>query len=139
MLVDNDVLDVRALDPEDGRVISARVAGPAVLLVSKLFKLGERADTSPNRLQDKDAHDLFRILQGTDLRELVQRYQKLLGDEVSREVATQALGYLEVRFASGPTAIGSMMAGRAETSVGLPDVVAQQVALLARELLDELA
>lgn len=138
VLVDNDVLDVPALDPKDGRVISMRVAGPAALLVSKLFKLGERADTSPDRLQDKDAHDVLRILQGTDLRELVQRYQTLLEDAVSRDVAIEALGYLEVLFASGPTAIGSMMAGRAETGVGMPEVVAQQVAILAREFLDEL-
>lgn len=138
VLVDNDVLDVPALDPEDGRVISARVAGPAALLVSKLFKLGERADKSPDRLQDKDAHDVLRILQGTDLRDLVQRYQKLIGDEVSREVTIKALGHLEVLFASGPTAIGSMMAGRAETGVGMPEVVSQQVAILAREFLDEL-
>lgn len=138
VLVDNDVLDVRALDPNDGRVLRVRVAGPAALLVSKLFKLGERADTSPSRLQDKDAHDVFRILQGTDLRDVVRRYRTLLGDEVSRDVANAALRYLDELFASGPTAIGSMMAGRAEVGVGMPDVVAQQVALLARELLDEL-
>lgn len=138
VLVDNDVLGVPALDPDDGRVVRVRVAGPAALLVSKLLKLGERADTSPDRLQDKDAHDVFRILQGTDLRDLVRRYQKLIADEVSRDVAIEALGYLEVLFAAGPTAIGSMMAGRAEVGVGMPDVVAQQVALLARELLDEL-
>lgn len=138
VLVDNDWLDVAALDPSDARIVQARVAGPAALLVSKLFKLGERAETSPSRLEDKDAHDVYRILQGTDLEDLVRRYQTLLRDEVSRDVANEALHYLEVLFASGPTAIGSMMADRAEAGLSEPGIVAQQVAILARELLNEL-
>lgn len=139
VLVDNDWLDVNALDPSDRRVIRARVAGPAALLVSKLFKLGERAESSPSRLEDKDAHDAFRILQGTDLLQLVHRHQSLLADDVSRDVAVQGLAYLDELFASGPTAVGSMMAGRAETGVGEPDIVSQQVAFLAREFLEALA
>lgn len=134
VLVDNDWLDVDALDPSDSRVIRVRVAGPAALLVSKLFKLGERAESSPTRLENKDAHDVFRILQGTELRQLVDRYRSLLGDDVSSDVAIKALDYLERLFATGPKAVGSLMAGRAETGVGEPEIVSQQVALLAREL-----
>ena len=36
---------VNALDPNDARAIEMNVAGPAALLVAKLHKLGERADT----------------------------------------------------------------------------------------------
>lgn len=112
-----------------------RVAGSAAMLVSKLFKLGERAGSSPDRLENKDAHDVFRILQGTGIRQLVQRYRQLLDSDVSSDVAVDAMGYLNELFATGPTAVGSMMAGRAETGVGEPEIVSQQVALLARELL----
>ncbi len=53
-------------------------------------------------------------------------------------MAITALDYLEWLFAFGPTAVGSMMAGRAETGVGEPQIMSQQVALLARELLETL-
>ena len=41
------------------------VAGPAALLVAKLHKIGERVG-SPDRLNDKDAHDAYRLLVATD-------------------------------------------------------------------------
>lgn len=136
VLVDNDLMAVGALDPNDGRAFRVRVAGPAALLVSKLFKLAEREETSPERLNDKDAHDVFRILIDTEIKNLQKRYQDVLDDEVSRDVAVTALGYLDRLFASGPRAVGSMMAGRAETGIGEPETVAQQVAILASELLE---
>ena len=86
VLVDNDLMQVKALGPEDDRALQVRVAGPAAMLVSKLFKLRERVD-SPDRLLDKDAHDVFRILIGTDPEDLQGRYRRLLDDEVSRVVA----------------------------------------------------
>ena len=60
----------------DGRVHMIRVAGPAALLVAKLHKIAERAE-DVDRLQDKDALDVLRLLQtvptstlATDLRRL---------------------------------------------------------------------
>ena len=38
-------------------------------------------------------------------------------------------------FASGPAALGSMMAGRAEKDIGAPEVVSAAVAALAADLL----
>ena len=134
VLIDNDLMPVRALAPEDGRTILVRVAGPAAMLVSKLFKLHERVG-STDRLLDKDAHDVFRILTGTDAEDLLRRYRRLLADAVSRGAAIAALGYLSEHFAAGPGAVGSMMAGRAEAGVGEPETVARQVSILAVELL----
>jgi len=134
-LVDNDVLPIGALDPNDGRVAQVKVAGLAALLVSKLFKLAEREDSAPSRLVDKDAHDVYRILQGADLEDLTERYLTLLSDEVSKDVAKAGLNFLKTLFATGPEALGSMMAGRNESGIGEPEIVSVQVTLLANELL----
>lgn len=141
VLVDHDVMVVGATCPaEDGRAYEVRVAGPAALLVAKLFKLSDRvrADNA-TRIDDKDAHDAFRILIGTERTDLVTRYQALVRHELSRRVATTALEYLEHLFAKGRDAVGSTMAGRAEEGIGAPDTVAQQVAILATELIDDLS
>lgn len=52
-VVDHDPMTVRALDEDDGRAHTANVAGPAALLVAKLYKLGERQQRAPSRLVDK--------------------------------------------------------------------------------------
>ena len=135
--MDNDLLPVGAIAPEDPRRFEVRVAGPASMLVSKLYKLHERVG-APDRLSDKDAHDVFRILVGTDPEDFERRYRRLLADPVSHDTAVVALGYLKELFAVGPEAVGSMMAGRAEAGVGEPETVARQVALLAAEVVEVL-
>lgn len=60
-VIDNAVHTVAALDPADARAFEVRVAGPAALIVAKMHKLLERLK-QPNRLNDKDAHDIYRIL-----------------------------------------------------------------------------
>ena len=48
------------------------------------------------------------------------------------------MGYLYELFAAGPTAEGSLMAGRAEEGIGNPTTVSLQASILAEELLDQL-
>ncbi|GGF49854.1 hypothetical protein GCM10010922_27270 [Microbacterium sorbitolivorans] len=137
-LVDNSEMFIRSLDPQDSRSSTAKVAGNAALLVAKLHKIGERVD-DPERLQDKDAHDLYRILQATETADLAHATARLLADDLSRKVTEVALSYLKDYFASGPDAIGSAMAGRAEQGVGDPDTVSVSTALLAQDLIDALS
>jgi hypothetical protein len=134
-VVDNDVLEITSLSSADTRRIEAKVAGPAALIVAKIHKIAERAATSPHRLVDKDAHDLYRLLVDTDTQELALKFRTLLEEEVCYQVTTDARTLLAELFASGPDAIGSTMAGRAEQGVGEPEIVAQQVAILATDLL----
>ncbi|MGO9149473.1 MAG: hypothetical protein ACLP1E_09145 [Acidimicrobiales bacterium] len=134
-VVDNDVLEIRALDATDPRRFNARVAGPAALLIAKLHKIAERATSSPDRLVDKDAHDLYRLLIDTDTNALASKFRSLLREEVCGEVTAEALVHLGNSFASGPDSIGSVMAGRAEEGIGEPETVARQVAILADDLL----
>jgi hypothetical protein len=134
-VVDNDVMEVRALDSVGTRRLNARVAGPAALVIAKSHKIGERSTFAPSRLIDKDAHDLYRLLVDTDTEMLATTFRSLLREEVCAEVTAAAQGYIDDLFASGPEAIGSVMAGRAEEGIGEPETVARQVSILAEDLL----
>lgn len=136
-VVDHSPMNVESLDG-DGRREVINVAGPAALLVAKLHKLGERVET-PSRLNDKDAHDSYRLLVAVPTTELGGSLRGLLTDEISREVTIQALDFLDRLFAGSPQALGSTMAARAEEGVGQPEVVAASVSFLAQDLLNELA
>jgi hypothetical protein len=133
-LVDNDAMDVHALDIRDSRRHHVRVAGPAALIVAKTFKIAERAD-APQRLNDKDAHDIYRILVGTDTAELAARFQRLRTDQVSSGTTLEAQEHLRTLF-GGPDALGSAMAGRAEEGIGEPATVSLATATLTSDLLD---
>ncbi len=138
-LVDNSPMSIGALDPAaDPREFTVAVAGPAALLVAKLHKIHDRIDT-PDRLNNKDAHDVYRLLRAIETEVLSETLSRLLRDPVSAEVTPQALEYLGSDFALGASARGSLMAGAAERLVGDPVAVAESVALLARDLLDAVA
>lgn len=135
-IIDQSPMTVESLD-DDGRSAVINVAGPAALLVAKLHKLGERVDT-PDRLNDKDAHDIYRLLVATETRDLAKTVRRLLADDLSKAATTQALTYLGHLFAS-PEAIGSTTAGRAEEGVGQPESVSASVSFLAQDLLSAVA
>ncbi|HUH68434.1 MAG TPA: hypothetical protein VLZ05_05855 [Mycobacterium sp.] len=128
-------MPISALDPADVRTFNARVAGPAALLIAKVHKIHERRD-EPGRLNDKDAHDVYRLLLATtDMAALAASFEVLLSNPVSQTVTQQAIDWLPDLFANGPDALGSVMAGRAEQGVGDPDVVSASVAALAADVL----
>jgi len=136
-LVDFDVQEITSLDLADNRSISAKVAGPAALLVAKIRKIVERLQT-PIRSNDKDAHDSYRILRSVETSELRNRFLCLLNDELSQQSTMEALVYLREHFAAGPESAGSMMAGRAEAGLGDPSQVSLSVAFLAEDLINAL-
>lgn len=133
-VVDHMPMTITALDPEDRRSAVIEVAGPAALLVAKLHKLGERQQR-PERLLDKDAHDIYRLLVATDTSAVSSTLTELRNDELAGAITTEAIGYLEQLFGAGPEALGSTMAGRAEELVGDPSVVSAAVAALASDLI----
>ncbi|WP_202869705.1 hypothetical protein [Kribbella caucasensis] len=136
-LIDHSPLEITALDPADDRRYTVKVAGTAALLVAKLHKIAERSD-APTRLVDKDAHDSYRILIDIETAELAEAFGRLCQNKVSSAETEQALVFLTDLFAAGPTALGSLMAGRAETGIGEPETVALQVSVLAGDLLTAL-
>jgi hypothetical protein len=136
-VIDNDVMPISALDPADNRIFNARVAGSAALLIAKVHKIHERIHEVPaNRMNDKDAHDVYRLLVATsDMAALAVSFERLLSSPVSKIVTRQAIEWLPTLFADGPEAPGSIMAGRVEEGVGEPDVVSAAVAALAADVL----
>ncbi len=137
-VVDHAPMTITALDPADARSAEIEVAGPAGLLVAKLHKLGERRDR-PERLLDKDAHDVYRLLAATDTDSLSRTLADLREDDLAGATTTEAIHYLGQLFASGPDALGSTMAGRAEELVGDPAVVSAAVFALAADLVSALS
>ena len=133
-LVDNAPILIGALDPAaDPREFTLAVAGPAALLVAKLHKIHDRIDT-PDRLNNKDAHDVYRLLRAIETEVLSDALSRLLRDPLGSEVTREALEHLDRDFALGANARDSLMAGAAERLVGDPVAVAEGVALLARDL-----
>lgn len=137
-VIDHRPMTITALDPHDARAFEMNVAGPAALLVAKLHKLGERQST-PKRLLDKDAHDVYRLLVATESAPLAATLRQLREHELCGQVTNQALEYLRELFAAGTDATGAMMAGRAEELVGDPAIVSASAAVLAADLLAHLA
>jgi hypothetical protein len=136
-VVDYSEMLVPPLTPGDNRIITANVAGPAALLVAKCHKIAERVEgPNPDRLQDKDAHDVYRILAKFETAALASTFANLLADEVSAKTTEEAVTYLQTLFANGADSIGSMMAGRAEEGVGEPEQVSTAISFLASDLVE---
>lgn len=111
-LVDSTIETVTALDPADTRSFDVRVAGSAALIVAKMHKLMERLD-HPDRLNDKDAHDIYRILRAVDTTELADGFRTVLREAVSADVTRAAITGIKQHLAAGPDSTFAHMAGRA--------------------------
>lgn len=137
-LLDNSTMTIRSLDRDsDLREFDVSVAGPTALLVAKLHKIHDRID-SPTRLDNKDAHDIYRLLRAVETDVFVDAFGRLLGEKVCAQVTCEGLALLDELFAAGPDARGSVMAGAAEELVGDPAAVSESVALLAQDLVEAL-
>lgn len=119
-LVDQGEMTISAMEPGDDRIVVANVAGTAALLVAKLHKLHDRVESGrADRLDDKDAADVIRIMQATSYREVGETLAALRGDPVAGAVSELAVGYLEQLFGRrGGT--GIRMAARA-LRLGMPE------------------
>lgn len=137
-LVEYSMKTIASLEPHDSRSFDVKVAGPAALLVAKLHKISDRLDQSQDRHDDKDAHDVYRLLRRVETAALVETFQGLLAEPVSTAVTAEAIAMLRDLFGSS-SAEGSHMAGRAEEGVGAPEQVALAASLLATDLLVALA
>jgi hypothetical protein len=99
VLVDHSTMTIAALDPADIRSIEVEVAGPAALLVAKAHKLNDRiASNKATRIDDKDAADVFRLMQMTDPDAVGGTLAMLAHDEVAGPAAVEAIGYIEELF-----------------------------------------
>ena len=131
-LVDRELTEITSLTPGVERSVVMSVAGPAALLVAKVHKITER--TGGDRVSDKDALDVLRLLQATDTATLAARLVDLADDTVSAEVATETVSQLEPLFGS-PDAVGISMAVRAARADAEADVISASFTTLVSDLL----
>lgn len=132
-LVDRAHMTIASLDPTDDREITMYVAGPAALLVAKVHKIAERAGTT-DRVSDKDALDVLRLLQVTDTTTLAAGLAHLAAHEISAAVTTEAVSRLVPLFGS-PEAVGSVMAARAARPNAEAEAITASFVALVSDLL----
>ena len=132
-LVDRKRMEIVSLERNDDRSVVMSVAGPAALLVAKVHKIAERTGIS-DRVSDKDALDVLRLLQATETATLAARLVDLADDTVSAEVATEAVSQLELLFGS-PDAMGISMAVRAARADAEADMISASFTTLVSDLL----
>jgi ribosomal protein L11 len=98
-LIDHDTMTVSALDPADTRSVEIEVAGPAALFVAKAHKLHDRvASNRVDRLDDKDASDVVRLMQTASVVEVGATFVRLCVDPIAGTPSTEALTYIEELF-----------------------------------------
>jgi hypothetical protein len=94
-LVDHSTMPVAALDPADTRSFEVEVAGAAALLVAKAHKIHDRlASSRPSRIDDKDAADIYRLMQTTSPDDIASRFVELRRDEIAGPATEAAITYL---------------------------------------------
>jgi hypothetical protein len=104
--VDRSPMQVTSLEPGDRSSITVHVAGPAALLIAKAFKIRDRlaqADTRPDRLTDKDAADVLRIMMATPPRQVAASFATLRQDPRVGAVATHGAELLHELFGAAAT------------------------------------
>jgi hypothetical protein len=134
-LIDRDQIEIAALDPADPRSVSMNVAGPGALLVAKVIKIAERV--GGDRLSDKDALDVLRLLRATETSDLASRISQLQDDSLSAGAAAEAVSRLHPFFGT-PDAEGIAMAIRASgVNVDSENLILTMTTLI-EDLLSEL-
>ncbi len=131
-LVDTQVMEIRALDSDDTRTVTMKVAGPGALLVAKIHKIAERT-RADDRVRDKDALDVLRLLQATETTDLAERLHRLRTDELSAAVTLEAIEQLEPLFGT-VDAVGSKMAVAAVGPLANGGTIAASMAALITDL-----
>lgn len=112
---DRSPLLITSLDLIDTRTVNVNVAGPSALLVAKAFKIWDRlkdATAHPDRVVDKDASDVLRIMMTAPADQVATRLATLTRSERVGAVTVEGLSYLRDLFGR-PRSQGVDMAVRA--------------------------
>ena len=133
-LIDHSAMTITALEPSDKRQVEVEVAGVAALLIAKAHKIHDRLESNrPGRADDKDAADIYRLMQTTSPDDVAVRLAKLRQHETAGPVTEAATGYLVGLFGRR-NGQGVQMAIRA-LRLAIPEA---QVATLATDYIARL-
>lgn len=98
-LHDNSIMELRALDPHDVRVVVVKVARPSALVVAKFIKLAERiSGANPDRILAKDASDVLRILRYTDASSIGEALSKFAVAGLGSGTIEAAIDFLRAQL-----------------------------------------
>jgi Nucleotidyltransferase len=98
-ILDHDLIEIAALDGSDRRRFTVCVAGPAALVVAKVYKLRDRiAEGKADRIADKDAADVYRLMLAVPVSEFLLRLHPLLVDETAGPVCREAVDMMVQLF-----------------------------------------
>ena len=134
-LVDRERSVVTALDRSDTRAVEMWIAGPGALLVSKVHKIAERVDQK-DRVRDKDALDILRLLRAIDTDALAGRLALLRESSLAGAVTNEAIALLP-RLFGDPSAEGVAMAVRAAGDQEEPATIAASLVALVDALTND--
>lgn len=133
-IIDHDLIEVASLDGSDRRRFTVRVAGPAALIVAKAHKLRDRlVEGNADRIADKDAADVYRLMLTVPVPEFLLRLDRLLADETAAPVCREALD-LMVKLFGARGAEGARMARDALRVAVPPERVADVCTGFVREV-----
>ncbi len=119
VVIDVDLMDIAGLEIAETRTFLVRVAGPAALVVAKLHKLHERLLAGKeDRIADKDAADVYRIMQTVAVGDFLLRLRPLFADPIAKAPSAAAVGFLDELFGARASR-GVLMAVEA-LRVGVP-------------------
>lgn len=125
---------IAALESSDRRAFEVDVAGAAALLVAKAHKIHDRLGSAGrNRLEDKDAADVYRPMQTTRPLEVAGTLVELRRDQIAGAVTDSAIGYLDELFGRRNSP-GVAMATRALRTA----IPAAQITTLATSYMERL-
>lgn len=133
--VDRERSVIEAIDPSDDRAIEMWVAGPGALLVAKTHKIAERVGAM-DRVRDKDALDVLRLLRAIETEDLARRLAALRASDVAGAVTNEAVALIPTLF-GGPTAEGVLMAVRAAGDQEDPETISASITALIETLVIE--
>jgi hypothetical protein len=135
-LIDRGRATITALDLSDTRAIEMWVAGPTALLVAKIHKIAERIGQK-DRVRDKDALDVLRLLRAVETGEMSRALAALEASDVAGAVTAEAINLLPVLFGE-LSAEGVTMAVRAAGDVEEPTTIAASLVALTESLVNDL-
>ncbi len=132
-LFDRKLFNLSALEPADHRDVEVWVACLGALLVAKTHKIAERRG-NPNRIRDKDALDVLRLLRAVETEEMRDCLVYLLTSGVAAHVTREAIDLLPVIF-GGRNTEGVAMAERAAGPLEDPEIIAASLIGLVDDVL----
>ena len=134
--VDRELHTIGSLDAVDDRSVTMNVAGPGALIVAKAHKIWERT-TNDDRVRDKDALDVYRLLQAIPTDDLAGRLARLRDSQEAGDVTAAAIDHLQLLFGARSGA-GIELAVRATRAIIDPEELTLTLITLTGDLISAL-